>query len=74
MVLVLEQTLTRSGSSSKRFLLYNFFSLGEKLDDKYKEANLDTKQALIDRALDKNHKKAFVGLRLYHENMKLLQL
>jgi hypothetical protein len=42
--------------------------LGEKLDDKYREVDKDIKQALIERALEKNHRKAFIGQRLLQEN------
>ncbi len=44
------------------------------MDDRYKEVGNDIKQALIDRAIEKNHKKAFVGQRLLQDNFKLLQI
>jgi len=56
------------------FPCHTTFSLGEKLDERYKDAAFDFKQAVIDRALNKDHKKATIGQRLYQENMKLLQL
>ena len=32
------------------------------------------RQMRIDKALDKQHRKGFVGLRLHQENMKILEL
>jgi hypothetical protein len=43
------------------FPCHTTFSLGEKLDERYKDAAFDFKQAVIDRALNKDHKKATIG-------------
>jgi hypothetical protein len=58
----------------RNFPTHTIFSLGEKLDERYKDAAFDFKQGVIDRALHKDHNKATIGQRLYQENMKLLQL
>lgn len=50
------------------------YSLGEKLVAKYPEESREERQTRIDKALDKEHRRGFVGIRLQHENMKLMQL
>lgn len=48
--------------------------MGEKLEEKYRDEDMDRRQYLIDKALDKQHRKGFVGVRLHQENMRMMQL
>ena len=50
------------------------FSLGDQLQGDYKDLDKNGQRVLIDRALDRQRLKTYIGSQLRQENMKVSQV